>query len=77
MITIINVLFVNTNNINDIHNKNIYFNYIKYLIHFIVKNSNILTSQRNELFVDIQSSQLIFFTYTACRSGFLKNLFII
>jgi len=57
------------------------FNYIniKYFIYFIVKNSNVLTSQRNELFVGIQSSRLIliFFIHTACHSGFLGNLFIV
>jgi len=33
--------------------------------------------QRSELFVDTQFSQLTFFTYTACRSEFLGNLFIV
>jgi len=29
------------------------------------------------LFVGTQSSRLIFFTHTVCRSGFLGNLFIV
>jgi len=68
----------NINDINDIHNKNIYFNYIniKYFIYLIVKNSHVLTSQRSELFVGIQSSRLTFFTHIACRSGSLGNRFI-
>jgi len=79
MIKIIYILSANINNINDIHNKNIYFNYIniKYFIYLIVKNSHALTSQRSELFVGTQFSRLTFFTHVACRSGFLGNRFIV
>jgi len=47
------------------------------LISFIVKNSNVLTSQRSELFVGTQSSRLTFFAHTAYRLGFLGNFFIV
>jgi len=55
------------------------FNYIniKYFIYLIVKNSNVLTLQRSDLFVGTQSFRLIFFTHTVCRSEFLGNLLIV
>jgi len=56
---------------------NFNYNNIKTFFYLIVKNSNVLTSQRGKLFVGTQSSRLIFFTHLVCRSEFLGNLYIV